>query len=203
MARFLTAIQSWDGSRRSTQQVRRVMGRINRRNRTIRTPENVYRVRLDTLRSPNRSVRFSWDQRINGTSDLKTWASTSTCLCQKSVVSTRWGNITHRSCLNGSPSRKIPWKSHFAIWGHSVASRSPDLTTCDFSCGVTWNRISINTSHEPLMNWRTRSHEWREKFRDRRWPTRWTPFASASIPALRLKGATWLTLFSEPKFCYV
>jgi len=29
------------------------------------------------------------------------------------------------------------------------------------------------------------------------------PFASARIPALRLKGAISLTLFSELKFCYV
>lgn len=35
-----------------------LMKRTNGRNRAIRTPENVDRVRLDTLRSPNRSVRL-------------------------------------------------------------------------------------------------------------------------------------------------
>ena len=35
------------------------------RNRTMRTPENIERVRVDTLRSPNRSVR------LRGTSDLE------------------------------------------------------------------------------------------------------------------------------------
>lgn len=42
-------------------------------------------------------------------------------MCQKNFVSTRWGKISYRSCLNGSSSPKISWMSRFETFFSPLA----------------------------------------------------------------------------------
>lgn len=52
--------------------------------------------------------------------------------CQKSVVSTRRGNITHSSCLNGDSLPKISRSLILRFGGISKPPCSLDLSICDF-----------------------------------------------------------------------
>lgn len=177
----------------------------NGRNSTIRTPENVDR-RLDALRNPNRSVRLRVVSLEINESRVRRILKIDLAfhpykiqVCQQLLAQKLLTNsvlILLSSWLN-LLTIIITW---YCLWVTRLISTWMVMSISEiFGTGLQYTQNSYTRSHYIFH----RSHEWLEKSRDRCWPTRWARFASSCIPALRLKSAIWLTLFSKTKFCYI
>jgi len=127
-----------------------LMKRTNGRNRAIRTPENVDRVRLDTLRSPNRSVRLRAvalginESSVNSERYIEMLTQFFFPELQRRRVSIRkvWfqqdGATSHTARASMEVLRqKFPGRLISRFGDVPWPPRSPNLSLCDFFCGVT------------------------------------------------------------------
>jgi len=113
-----------------------VMRRINGRHRTIRTPENVNRIRLDTLWSPNSSVCLrTVVLGINESTVRPILKPELRCrrVCVRKVWFQQDGATSYTARASMEVLRKqFPGRLISRLGTFRASPRSPELTTCDF-----------------------------------------------------------------------